>query len=101
MLKASKSGRFELYLETVVEGDFSSRSSCHLQLVGEYDTLEAVNQAAAAADGKLMGYHGFEFRYPEAFARVHNTLRARQAQREAAEAARRYAAEYDVTKCPF
>jgi hypothetical protein len=100
MLKASRSDRFELYLETVVEGDCYTRSTvCH-QLVGIYDTHAALQHAADAADG-VLGYCAFEVRYPAAFARSHNTLLARQAKRSAALLASQYAAEYDVAEVPF
>lgn len=77
MLKASKSGLFEVYMEVLVEGDCVTRSRVHYHLVAKCDSLAEANEAADIAASRCE-YAAFEFRYPEAFARVHNTFRQRQ-----------------------
>lgn len=91
MFKASKSDLFELYVEVIVEGDCVTRTQCFLQLVGRYHSLADLNEAAAEVTRN--GGYCIEFRYPEAFARVYNTLRKREVER--------MNAWYDATEVPF
>ena len=100
MKKASKSGLFEVWTEVVIEGDCCTRSRAYWDPIGEYHSLAEANAAADQAAEELC-YSGFELRYPEAFARVHNTAAARRAERHQAELALRYASEYDPEECPF
>ena len=77
MLKASKSGLFEVYMEVLVEGDCVTRSRVHHHLIAECNSLAEANEAADTAASRCE-YAAFEFRYPEAFARIHNAFRQRQ-----------------------
>lgn len=75
--ETSKSGLFELWQEILIEGDCCTRTQCYLSLV---DTYHSAAELHEAYENHCNPYG--EFRYPEAYARVMNTLARRNEQRE-------------------
>jgi len=75
--ETSKSGLFELWQEVLIEGDCCTRTQCYLSLV---DTYHSAAELYEASENHWNPYGSL--RYPEAYARIMNTLARRNEQRE-------------------
>lgn len=76
----SKSGKFEIWVEVVVEGDCCTPSKVYRHKRGEYDTSEAFEKALKEVLDS--GAFCIDCRYPEAYYNRMQKLQALKMQRE-------------------